>query len=863
MGTKDPVEIEAKPWGEFPGVRALAAAELQDGRFVVRLDSGRFECFLKRKASPYLFVLLSGARDIEAQSLPKFERWSWAAKFPGSIVCISDPTLYLRNEQLRIGWYVGTDERNWQLRLVGLVRTIAEKIGVETNKIICYGSSAGGFAGLMLASHLKDATAVAINPQTNVLKYSKQFVAEFLETCFSGRAEAELLPAERARLSAIIAFRRAPQAKCLIVQNVIDKVHYERHFKPFCSALQIPLEGGLSQNGHAMSWLYSHPNGHGREPSAIVDSLIATAVRLAGLQAGAAAEPASAGVPPLRIAARQLYLLNNRRQSRHKDSIEYFTPGRADLPSYPIQIPIAWNADPHSDRNWCAQLHMWRMIDNHLLDFERSADPEWLMLPIAIIDDWYDFHVARGQSSRFAWMDMMVGMRAMKLAFILSAHQAGVIQLRQSQIRAYDTLVDLHLEFLLDIKNVSYSNHTFIDMHGLAALGSVLRDHRKEKIDGFLRQIVPALIACQFNAEGVHLENSTGYQIFGINCLKRLKASCWFDAYGIDDSLRLATDVNALFQMPDGRCVPIGDTDGAPMTKQRECGFSAKNQLVNTSGYVIFRDDGNGLCADASYLFFMAAFNSRFHKQSDDLSCVWFEGEDILCDAGKFGYQANEKRGYAQSTRAHNTVEIDGKNSGDNFSKSPHLAYGSAVKQAQATDWGCIISGQLRHANSAVTQTRHMLYAHKKWLLVIDRMDGSSEHHFTQWFHFSPHLDLLAEDKVRFGAVLNSGKALSVIAASSGDMTASMVKGQINPVRQGWISQSYATLVPNAALGYSQDGKSVLFVTLLSIDDIGSAIRINDDNSVELSVLTRQGAERLEIAFDGAQCRARQAGAPL
>jgi len=846
--------FKAEPWGSFPGIRALAAAPLQDGRFTVRLDSGRFDCFLMRKESPYLFVMLSGARDPKTQTLPKLDRWSWCARFPGSVICVSDPTLYLRDEQLHLGWYVGTDEKNWQLRLVGLIQTIAEKLCVNTNNIICYGSSGGGFASLMLASHLKNATAVAINPQTNILKYTKRTVTEFLETCFSGRVDVDLLPAELARMSAITAFRRAPGAKCLIVQNQADTFHYERHYKPFCDAFRIPFEGGADKTGRAVSIVYTHPNGHGREPAEIVKSLISAAVNLTGLQLTVVNETTEVfkSTGP-RIHAGQLYLINNKLQIRHKEQINFAAPGRADLLPFKLQIPIPWNVDPYADRNWCAQLHMWRLIDNHLLEFERTNDVMWLKLPIAIIDDWYDFHVTRNQISKFAWMDMMVGLRAMKLAFVISAHQSGLITLQPTQLRAYEKLAELHLDFLLDINNVSYSNHTFIDMHGLAALGSVVHEKYKAKIDSFLKQVIPLLISSQFNEQGVHLENSTGYQFFGIQCLKRLKSSKWFDTYNVDDLLHLAHEINTYFKMPDGRCVPIGDTDGAPMTNTPECCFTATCQLINMSGYVIARDDGKGRCEEASYIFFMAAFNSRFHKQCDDLSCVWFEGEDILCDAGKFGYKASEMRGYAQSTRAHNTIEIDGKNSGNCSSRDPSAPYGSAVKQALATDWGCVISGSLTHANVAVKHTRHLIYAYKKWLLVIDRLTSDTQHDFTQWFHFSPHLDVVAEGELRFGAELKNGKHLSVISSGHAELHASTVKGQLKPVRQGWISQAYGTLTPNVALGYSQSGKSALFVTLLSIDDIGSTVSV-DGHSIELNALTKQSAERFVVQLEDEQC---------
>lgn len=843
--------IRQAVWAHFPGARALLAAPLQDGRFSARLDDGHFECFLQRRPGPYLFVMLSGPRPADAGMQPHFERWNWAARLPGSLLCIADPLLALDDGRLRVGWYVGTTARHWQLRLAGLVRSIADKLGIATQQVVCCGSTSGGFAALTLAAHLKDATALAINPHTQILKCARPLVDELLQVAFGGRSASALEPEERVRLSAITAFRRAPAARCLLVQNLGDAPAADAHFRPFCEALGIPVEGGADASGLRSSLVYEQPVGNRREPGHLVAGMIASAVRLT--QQRGPQTPAAEVARPERIGAAQLYLINNRRQAKDKQAIDFIP--REDLRAFPIRLPLDWNTDPFTDRNWCAQLHMWRMMDNHFLEFDRTADAEWLTLPLAIIDDWYDYHVTRRRTSRFAWMDMMVGMRAMKLAYLLSAHAAGAIQLGRERLATYDEMVELHLKFLLDIANVAYSNHTFIDMHGLAALGAVSRGPRRTRIREFLQQVMPKLLSSQFDPSGVHLENSTGYQAFGIGCLKRLAATGWFEAYGVSELLRRARQVDEWFRLPDGRCVPIGDTDGAAMSGEPVTAFSARRELINTCGYVIYRDDGGGRVDRASYLFLMAAFNSRFHKQNDDLSFTWFEGEDILCDAGKFAYKSGEMQQYVQSARAHNSLEFDGCNVADNLSRRPDLAYGSAVRQAEGSAWGCVITGQVHHRTIDVVHTRHLVHADKRWVLVIDRVSGQKAHDCVQWFHFSPHLELTARAPLHHSTVLRSGRTLDVLAAAPGPLEATCVKGQLEPQRQGWISQAYGQLTPCHALGLSQRGQDLSFATLLSLDDAGSTLHWGTDGSVEAVIRSASGEQRLRVELHGQSCQ--------
>lgn len=275
-------ETLAQKWGEFSDLNEFANSSLQDGRFSVTVDTGRFECLFGTGAEPRLFVLLAGARNPESHPLPKFDRWRWRELFPGSVLYIGDPTLYV-DENLHIGWYVGTSEHDWTRAMAALVQEVTKHLGIPSNQVICYGSSAGGFGALMLAAELGDATAVAVNPQTEIAKYSPRFVKHFLTVAFGELSLAQLPVGECKRFSAIDAVGRTPSMKFLLAQNVQDVAHYRSHYTPFCKHFGIPLEGGVNTSGHGMSLLFDSPSGHGAEPKELAPELIRRSIELTSL----------------------------------------------------------------------------------------------------------------------------------------------------------------------------------------------------------------------------------------------------------------------------------------------------------------------------------------------------------------------------------------------------------------------------------------------------------------------------------------------------------------------------------------------------------------------------------------------------
>ena len=135
----------------------------------------------------------------------------------------------------------------------------------------------------------------------------------------------------------------------------------------------------------------------------------------------------------------------------------------------------------------------------------------------------------------------------------------------------------------------------------------------------------------------------------------------------------------------------------------------------------------------ASYLAQQAGFHSRTHKQADDLSFIWYDrGTEILIDAGRYGYlgktepgsdlwnkgfwYSDPKRIYVESTRSHNTVEIDGMS----FNRKDSPPYGSAIQRWGETEDGLLFVETHATQFETIGHTRLLVFDPGNWLLVYD-----------------------------------------------------------------------------------------------------------------------------------------------
>jgi len=203
---------------------------------VLKIEKDGEDFYIKihlKKESENLVIFSNGAYDPSKSNLPAFMRSSWHEDFNASCIFIDDKTIH--NNKLRIGWGVGTKDRHYIKDYLEISKLFSELLGVSNKNIIYFGSSAGGFMSLLLASHHRGSIAVVNNPQTYVNRYNPISVKKLYSAVFPGMTSQEILKSYRARLSVTRTFgitKNVP--KTYYIQNRLCLGDMEKHYKPLC-----------------------------------------------------------------------------------------------------------------------------------------------------------------------------------------------------------------------------------------------------------------------------------------------------------------------------------------------------------------------------------------------------------------------------------------------------------------------------------------------------------------------------------------------------------------------------------------------------------------------------------------------------
>jgi hypothetical protein len=356
----------------------------------------------------------------------------------------------------------------------------------------------------------------------------------------------------------------------------------------------------------------------------------------------------------------------------------------------------------------------------------------------------------------------------------------------------------------------------------------------------------------QFSPAGVHLEHSPDYHRMVFDTFNGIleadltkQKRIWELRDRVEASL-------AWFVMPNGFLANFGDTDRRKMFKdnldeseyQVEAMKFVKSRGVKgeppqetmrafeDAGYFIARDrwsNGTKDFEQCSYLAQICGFHSRTHKHADDLSFIWYDrAQEILVDAGRYGYLGRTETGsplwedgfwysdpnriYVESTHAHNTVQIDGRN----HQRRGRNPYGSALKRWGKQDNIIFAESHVRHFRT-LRHARVLLFHPGEWLLVYDWLwDNLKEnHHFTQWFHFAPHLEVAVEKEQL--NVTNAKIPLKAVSLLPGLELGNPIRGQKEPHLQGWYSPQEKQMIPNWAVAWEkQNVPAATFATLFA-----------------------------------------------
>lgn len=496
---------------------------------------------------------------------------------------------------------------------------------------------------------------------------------------------------------------------------------------------------------------------------------------------------------------------------------------------------IDWGAPGRENRSWGFHLHAWEFIDPVLKEYQETGAPKLLQWMFAAAKNWWNFAKTNTDESAMVWYDMSLSLRTPRLARLL-------VQLANSDeperaLELFEPMIK-HVEMLLRGDSFNPNNN-----HGFFAAAASVELPRMMPFlscSEFLAQLgeerMRTMVDRQFADDGGHLEHSPDYHRMLLGSFEKgLKAGLITE----DETarrVRLAANVLGWMVQPDGHLVQFGDSpafdvDAAGLrsvdsetdfilSDGRE-GTPNQNELciLPNSGYAFVRSPQPtrlGERIHSGYLAFQAGFHSRAHKHADDLTFTWFDkGREILVDAGRYGYEqllpkdAPERelgfyygapeRMYVESTIAHNTVQVNGRDI-DRRNRKP---YGSAVEKCTETDGRFILRGLAEH--QSYVHERMLRFEPGQLLEVIDTLSPVDEGiEAIAWFNIDGDFEATIESN---SILFRAPDDEFMIRVSSDSELVIPVRGQQSPMR-GWRSKVDRELVPVWNFGYKQSCSS-------------------------------------------------------
>lgn len=170
-------------------------------------------------------------------------------------VFISDPSLIL-DEELMLAWYAGNKH---QPALQSDITAVLKKVtaSLESERVVFFGGSGGGFAALYFAHHFENSLAIVFNPQTSIERYSENAVRDFVRFAFDDDVSHQGMLSELPRTVThdLCGLYATPtSAQIAYMQNLNDKDHTEHHLLPFLKAVdsktKVHLLGEQWRDGH-------------------------------------------------------------------------------------------------------------------------------------------------------------------------------------------------------------------------------------------------------------------------------------------------------------------------------------------------------------------------------------------------------------------------------------------------------------------------------------------------------------------------------------------------------------------------------------------------------------------------------------
>ena len=414
------------------------------------------------------------------------------------------------------------------------------------------------------------------------------------------------------------------------------------------------------------------------------------------------------------------------------------------------------------DSEWNFSLNRFRWFASFMAAHQKTGDDKYPRAWVNQISDWF------GQCEPGHPRTIDTGRR---LESWVKSYDYFIIQSKSPVITPEFHALMLEsmrqqAEFLLQPEHWRrYSNWGTFECSGLALFTLMFPEFKRNEI--WLHEVwyrMRTQLQESYHADGMHIEVSPSYHSH--------EMEVWFnfirmaEMNGVDSPLRPQLTLQPLqelfdapaealmyFYKPTGVMPQVGDTDerderyllrqlGAYWNKPALTYVATSGKegtpparvsaAFPKGGYFIMRSGWGQESlpySDEFYLLFDVGTNQPWHAHFDMLIIVMTAyGQEILIDPGRYTYTSGVERDYFKSTRAHNTIVIDGEDQPRYYTPEP------AFWQSMA-GFDYVVGTQ--SSNPEVTHTRSVLFVKPTYWIVVDRIAGEGRHQYDQYWHLS------------------------------------------------------------------------------------------------------------------------------
>ncbi len=566
---------------------------------------------------------------------------------------------------------------------------------------------------------------------------------------------------------------------------------------------------------------------------------------------------------------------------------------------FSVDEPVDWSAAGKS-RSYRMYLQSWNFLEPFFVHYSKRGDEESFEILRVHVDDWIDHFGKAVEIGKdiavfadnlegeglFVGHPMAIAGRFYRLSYFIDV-MARREDVPDERIFHYLQVLSWHSAFLsLDRYFPEKHNHGLqVALSQIIGAGRLLQAAGRQSlaVHGRILEELYAqgkrrlfrILAEHVCEDGTHKEHSPHYHMVVANAIRQPVVSGVMGDRIVRDVLKAMTDMGSYLFDFRGRVVNIGDGDldllagGAEHFKWKEWPAQPEARAFAEGGYWFVRGTTE---AGKFYLALQAAMHSRTHKHADTCTFVWQDRDrDILIDAGRFGYvgrtevgselfndgfwYSDPRRVYVESTRAHNTVSVDGRNH-PRFRVRP---FGSSIRAWTEKD-GLFACEAAVPNLPGVRHFRLLLVRPGQWLLCVDtfRASGGREHDYRQHFQIHPDWREAARSARSVLFTTDDGARLHVTSIF-GDTAVEAVergKGDVeNDAAEelaGWWSRRHMVLEPCNSLSLLARGNHVTMATLFSFDEA----EIDEDFTTfnvtrrRLRFRWRQGGKTHKVVID-------------